>query len=99
MIEYLYDAIRATAGSAIEIAAKITDDTGALITSGVHFMLFNYENTETLMVVDGDYDSYEGIWRFTINPEATRGKCGHYWYCICYESNPLCFKSPFYLVK
>lgn len=99
MIEYLYDAIRATAGSHIELAARITDEEGAQIPSGIHFMLFDKNPSQLLFTVDGTFNEDEEIWEFFIDSELTANMCGRYWYCICVDGNPLCFKQPFYLCK
>lgn len=98
MIEYISNAIRATAGSYIEIAARIADDYGAPVTTNVHFMLFD-EAANHIVTVDGNYNSVDDIWSFGLDGSITDGLVGRYWYCICAEAEPLCFKLPFYLVK
>lgn len=99
MIEYINNAIRATSGSNITLAAMITDDDGNTITSGAHFMLFDEDGAECIAVVNGSYYAEQGIWEFMLESIITAGKCGRYWYCICVDSEPLCFKQPFYLCK
>ena len=99
MIEYIDNAIRATAGSNLTLAAMVSDDEGNPVTSGVHFMLFDKDRTECIAVVDGNYYADEDIWEFLIEKDITTGKCGRYWYCVCVDSEPLCFKQPFYLCK
>lgn len=94
MIEYLYDAIRATAGLDIDIAANITDDEGAPITEGCSLMLSD-ENKKITMV-NGVYDGE--LWSFNIPASATVGISGRYWYCIYHNDNTLCFKKPIYLM-
>lgn len=95
MIEYLYDAIRATAGEEMAIAAKIVDDNGTPITIGCHLNL--YDDNEMINKTDGVYAN--GVWTFTVPAEATAELRGRYWYCICSEThNKLNFKQPIYLV-
>ena len=94
MIEYLYDAVRATAGENITLAAKITDDSGAVITENCHIMLF--DDLSLLGMFEGVLDGEE--WSFTIPAEVTSGLIGRYWYCICAEYGSLCFKQPLYLI-
>lgn len=96
MIEYLYNAIRATAGSEIVVGAEITNDEGHYITEGCHFMLFD-KDKELIATIDGTYLE-EGNWEFTIPAETTEGLNGRYWYCMCYHNDHLCFKQPIYLV-
>jgi hypothetical protein len=94
MIEYLYDAIRATAGEPITIAAEITDDNGECITDNCGLMLHN--DNEMIIKVNGSLDG--DIWSFVIPAEATKGLVGRYWYCICKDNQSLCFRQPLYLI-
>lgn len=94
MIEYLYDAIRASAGQDITVAAKITDDEGNLITSGCDLMLHN--DKEMIARIDGAFDGE--VWNFTVPAEITQGLEGRYWYCICHNNSNICFKEPLYLI-
>ena len=94
MIEYLYDAIRATAGENIIIAAKITDENGENITSNCHVTL--YDDLMLLATIDGVFDGKE--WEFTIPADVTSGRAGRYWYCIYASNTSLCFKQPIYLI-
>lgn len=96
MIEYLYNAIRATAGQEIVVGAEITDANGQFLEEGCHLMLFD-PNKELIATIDGIYLN-EGNWEFTIPAETTEGLHGRYWYCMCYHSDNLCFKEPMYLV-
>ena len=97
MVEYLYNAIRATAGQDITVAAEITNDDGIPLVEGCHIMLFNPEKEE-IGTFNGTFDEEEMEWSFLIPAEATEGLGGRYWYCICYHSQNLCFKEPIYLV-
>lgn len=94
MIEYLYNAIRATAGEQIIITAKITDEEGNNVTSNCFFRL--YDNDNLLTKIAGEYIG--GIWQFTIPAEATANLNGRYWYCLCNGSNTFNFKQPMYLI-
>lgn len=94
MIEYLYNAIRATAGEDITIAAKLTNDDGSQIVGGCHVMLSDDE--KVLITVDGE--CVNGTHNFTIPAAATKGLHGRYWYCICSGNASLCFKEPIYLI-
>ena len=95
MIEYLYDAIRATAGEEISIAAKIVNDSGIPVDTGCHLNLYN--DNEMIISVEGSY--VEEAWQFTIPADVTTNLIGRYWYCICSEThNKLNFKQPIYLV-
>ena len=95
MIEYLYNAIRAVAGQEFTVAARITDESGALVTEGCALML---HLGEELIKVEGTY--YEDIesWQFTVSADATKGFNGRYWYCFMQNGKNLCFKEPLYLM-
>lgn len=95
MIEYLYNAIKATAAQDITLTAILTDVDGNPVEEDVSIML--HSDTEMIGKYDGDYFS-GGIWSFTIPASATSGLSGRYWYCICEKNNNLCFKQPIYLV-
>lgn len=97
MIEYLYDAIRATAGQNIAVDAKITNDLGELLTESCSFMLHD-NNKDMIINVDGEYLEEEGIWRFVVPAYATKGLKGRYWYCIQHIDQNVCFHQPIYLV-
>ena len=95
MIEYLYDAIRATAGDRAGITANITDASGNYIENVCSLMLHNDE--EMITSVKGEYLG-EGDWYFEIPSSVTSGLKGRYFYCICEGSNKLCFKTPIYFI-
>lgn len=95
MIEYLHNAIRATAGDDLTIAAIIASN-DVPITEGCHIMLFD-KNSVLLETLDGSYIPETGIWYFTIPGELTKGKHGRHWYRICSPVESLCFKEPLYL--
>lgn len=95
MIEYLFNAIRAVAGEEITVAAKITDESGALITNGCSLMLHLNDKE---VKVEGAYYSDIECWQFVIPAEATVGYNGRFWYCFKQEGANLCFDEPIYLV-
>lgn len=93
MIEYLANAIRATAGEEIVIVANIAED-GVDVTSGCGFMLHISE--DKVLHIDGEYR--DELWFFTIPAELTKGLKGRYSYCLCRDHNTLCFQEPIYLM-
>jgi hypothetical protein len=96
MIEYLYDAIRATAGRDIRLTAKITDEvSNTLVTTDCSIALFDKEDNEIYCGAGGCVD---GVYYFTIPASAIRGLKGRFFYCIRYAETPLTFKQPIYLV-
>lgn len=94
MVEYLYNAIRATAGAENVITAKVTDDTGAPITAGVQLVLHISDNE--MIAFEGEY--LEETWMFPIPAEMTKDLKGRYWYCVRHYTDQLCFKQPIYFV-
>lgn len=97
MVEYLYNAIRATAGDNIELAAIIQTASGESVTEGCHIMLFDTDETTLIATFDGEYiGGSKDYWQFTIPAETTANRLGRYWYRICAENGSLCFKQPIY---
>lgn len=94
MIEYLHDAIRATAGREFTLTAKVTDDDGNPVTEGLMLMIHSDED----MLISADGELYDNMWFFTVPADATKGLHGRYWYCIATEKDQLCFKKPLYLL-
>jgi hypothetical protein len=95
MIEYLFNAIRATAGKELSLAAKITSESGAVITEGCYVHI-SAEDGSHVAKIDGSL--VDNVWQFNIPADATKGLKGRYWYCICTADADLCFKQPMYLV-
>lgn len=95
MIEYLYNAVKATAEQDITLTAILTDAENNPIETNCAIIL--YDDKNILGTFSGDYVS-SGLWNFTIPAAATSGLSGRYWYCICEDNNNLCFKQPLYLV-
>lgn len=94
MIEYLYNAIRATAGEDIVITAEITDDSGECLAADCALMLWDKDN----LITAASGELIDNIWYFTIPADTTTGLIGRYWYCICHNHSKLQFKQPIYLV-
>jgi hypothetical protein len=95
LIEYVYNAIRATAGEDNYICAVITDDTGeAILDCYTHLMI--YDDLSLIATVDGS--CIDGVWEFYLSPSITSGLQGRYWYCICADNESLCFKQPIYFI-
>lgn len=94
MIEYLYDAVRATAGEDIIINAKITENNEELVTENC-YLSFSDDEHELFKVI-GDFDGE--VWSFAIPEEVTKDFSGRYWYSIKNEKSSLSFKQPIYLV-
>lgn len=95
MIEYLYNAVRATAGEEINISAIITDNSGASVTENCGITFYGDEKTTA---ISGIY--YEDLkqWAFIIPADITEGLNGRYFYTIWQGGKDLCFKQPLYLM-
>lgn len=94
MVEFFYDAIRATAEEDIVIPAIITNDEGECITDACSIML----HTDDMILASVPGELVDGTWYFTIPAEITTGHRGRYWYCICQDDSKLCFRQPIYLI-
>lgn len=98
MIEYLYNAIVASAETDIEIVAKVTSAEGAPINSNCNLVLYDNDGAEKY-IVNGETVDTNGYWRFIIPADETRGKKNsRLFYCIREGNKPLCFKEPVYLM-
>ena len=97
MIEYLYNAIRASANEDIVITAKISTPTGEPVTSGTHIGIYN-DKDERLVMVNGE--ETDGVWEYQIPGALTADLKGKYWYCICCNNThkSYCFKQPIYFI-
>jgi hypothetical protein len=97
MIEYLYDAIRVSAGDDATIAAVIKDAGGAYITDQCYLMI--YDGDTMLLNIGGVYK--DDVWNFTIpSTFSATTKRGHrYFYCVCdCNHNNICFRQPIYFI-
>lgn len=88
MVEYLYNAIRATAGDEITIVAKISNNDGTPINDNCTLVI--YADCNTPIVVNGVYK--EGIWSFTISASVTKDLKGRYYYCFYKRDEAIAFK-------
>lgn len=94
MTEYLYDAIHAINGEAIDIAAQITDADGNNIESGCSLAVFD-DNCSLFYKADGVYAN--GMWTFVIPAEVSQNMRGRYWYRVMNADGSLNFNAPIYL--
>lgn len=93
MIEYLYDCIRATAGTTITIAARVVDNDDNAVTDDCMLLIHLDEQD---IHIHGELK--EDTWYFTIPAETTEGINGRYWYCVKHGDEQLCFKQPIYFI-
>ena len=96
MIEYIHNAIKATAGEDITVAAKIYNADGFEVSSGCALRLYDKDNESMIIRVSGT--KYTDKWQFTIPADITKDLRGKYWYCFCKDGERLCFAQPIYLV-
>ena len=89
MIEYLFNAIIASADEDAVISAVVKDNFGDHVTSGAVLML--YSDSSLLETFKGKFDGE--VWNFTI--PASRYK-GRYFYSIGVNNESLCFKQAIY---
>ena len=95
MIEYLYDAIRVTAGTHNVIAAKLKDDSENPITDNVILRI----HLEDHKLIDVMGDLVDDTFFFTIPSEVTEGLHGRFTYCFLRNENEqLCFQKPIYFI-
>lgn len=93
MIEYLHNAIRATAGEDAKIMARIVGFDGVSIESDCHFMIFDDE--DNLVAMADGVCGEDNLWTFEVPTAELKGS---YWYCVCHVDERLCFKQPIYFV-
>lgn len=95
MVEYLYNAIRATSGDNITLAAKITDDAGEAVVDSCSLIL--YDNEKEIATVNGVFDF--DIWEFNLPTSITSGLKGRYWYSVKDNDNKqIECKQPIYFI-
>lgn len=97
MIEYLYDAIKATAGQDFAVNAWITDENENVITENCCLGLHHPDGT-MIAKVNGVFLPESLMWEFTVPADVTAGLQGRHWYCIMHADSNMCFKQPIYLV-
>ena len=92
MVEYLYDAIKASRGADAVIMAKVSDG-GVPITEGVRLGIYD----EALIVeVAGVY--MDNAWVFEVPAEVTKKLSGRYFYDIFTDETTYSFKQPIYFI-
>ena len=94
MIEYIYDAIRASSGEDIAITAFI-DSADQPIKENCSLILS--DDNKALITIKGEYLPDMEAWSFKIPGEATIGLEGRYWYQILSYDMSINFKKPIYL--
>lgn len=95
LVEYLLNVIRITAGSNEAITAVITEEDNTPINDGCRFVLFDKDENK-IAEINGEYVEATGLWQFDIPAELTKDFCGRYWYRVCVDGSPLCFRQPIY---
>lgn len=94
MIEYLYNAIRASAGTPITIAANVMDESGNAVKEGLKFVI--HLEDDSMVMIDGYFN--QDMTLFEVPAAVTKDLKGKYWYCIKQDNMQLCFKQPIYFV-
>ena len=95
MIEYIHNAIRATAGDDTPIAAIIRDEVGAIITENCHLQFLDGKK-QLIANIDGAFDGDQ--WQFVIPSALTEGLKGRHYYCIVCDDVILNFRESLYLI-
>ena len=93
--EYLYSALRATAGEDITINAIVTDEEGKAITEGCGLTILD-EGSNVIAEVAGTFEN--DSWLFAIPADATKGLTGRHYYRVTKGDASLCFPTPIYFV-
>ena len=94
MVEYIFNAIKATAGEDITIAAEITDPDGEMLVAGCRLKL-STDDVE-IAIVDGYFS--EDSWVFIVPAIFTERLKGRCWYTILYGDVSISHPEPIYLV-
>ena len=96
MIEYLYDAVRASDGEDVTITAAIRENDGTTITDGCALRIFD-EDGALIEEVGGTYYTDVGRWafKFTFPTHKARAR---YFYTIAHNGEDMNFKARIYLV-
>ena len=96
MIEYLYDAVRASDGADMTITVTIRDNDGTTITDGCALRIFD-EDGALIEAVDGPYYTDVATWafKFTLPTHKARAR---YFYTIAHNGEDMNFKARIYVV-
>ena len=96
MIEYLYDAVRASDGEDVTITATIRENDGTTITDGCALRIFD-EGGALIEEVDGTYytDVERWAFKFTFPTHKARAR---YFYTIAHNGEDINFKVRIYVV-
>ena len=98
MIEYIYDCIKASAGTDITIKAVITTNVTDSEIEGKCSLEVYDKDDKDIVIYNTVGTVTDGIWTFIIPAKITEGLSGRYWYCVKYFDNTICFKEPMYLM-
>ena len=96
MIEYLYDAVRASDGEDMTITATIRDNDGTTITDGCALRIFD-EDGALIEEVGGTYYTDCGRWEFKFNFPTHKARA-RYFYTIAHNGEEINFKARIYVV-
>lgn len=97
MVEYLHDAIRASAGTNIIIQARVLDEFNNEVKENVYFIICDKEDQTKHLIEVEAFDGGEAL-IFEIPAEITKDFKGRYWYCIKHNNEQMCFLQPIYFV-
>ena len=97
-VEYIYDVIKGTSGTDMDIKAFITDKNEVPITEGCKLILLDIED-ELITESVGVFDVEEQVWSFHLDAEQTEEYKGKFWYAIVDDADgKLHFQQPFFLM-
>ena len=95
-VEYIDSIIKVSGGANALIGANIVDTSGNQVSEKSHLMLF-YPQDELQATVNGTIAD-DGVHEYLVPASLTEGVKGKWWYCVCVNNEPICFKQPFYIV-
>lgn len=97
MVEYLHDAIKASAGSDIYIQARVLDEFGNEVKENVFFILHDKEDVSK-HILEAEASDGGDACIFEIPAEITKEFKGRYWYSIKHGNEQLSFLQPMYFM-
>ena len=95
-VEYIDSIIKITGGANALIGAEIVDTSGNRVTDVRSHLMLYHPQDELVATVHGTVAD-DGIHEYLVPAELTKGVVAKWWYCICINNEPLCFKQPFYI--